>query len=121
MGFVGLFFTSISVFSGVLTFLVMQTAFKLPAFLNLPGAFAIGMSFLEFSYWLSNLFGVFDSYAYLAPPSIHWYVWLAYLALGILWYVTIITIRHRWQSRTKNQQNLEHWNPQSKSGVDWLR
>lgn len=121
MGFVVLLFVIISVFSGIFTFLAMQTAYNLPAFLNLPGAFAVGMSLLELSYWLSNLFGVFDPYAYLAPPSIPWYVWLAYLALGILWYVTIITIRHRWESRTKNQRNLEHWNPESKSGVDWLR
>lgn len=129
MGILVLLFLVFAVFGGVFTFQIMQAAFKLPVFLNVPGAFAIGSALFTFFGWLSISFGLFDSYANFRsppPPEVPWYTWLAYFAIGILWYVTIIAIRHRWRSIT-NQQNLqknrdsESWNPEGKSGVEWLR
>ena len=105
MGFMALGFFVAAVVAATFVFQFAKSVWRIPAILNLPGAFLVFNAIVSFSGWLTH--DLFERHTYMPAPDIPWHYWLVYLGLAIGWYMVMVYALLKWRATTNTSIKTE--------------
>lgn len=71
MGFIAVIYMSMAVLAAVVVFRGARVACRMPAVLNVPGAFFVFAATISLTGWITH--ELFDGYMHMPSPDVPWY------------------------------------------------
>ena len=103
MGFIAVIYMSMAILTAVVAFRGAKAAWRMPAVLNVPGAFFVFAATISLAGWITP--DLFDGYTHIPAPDAPWCSWLTYMGLAIFWYGSIAFLLTK--VREKDEASVE--------------
>ncbi len=95
MGSLALGYFWLAIGIAFLVYKSIWTAWHIPAILNLPGAFFVFSSVMQFTGWLTA--DMFASASSIPGPDVPWHSWLLFFGRAVVWDVAVLTLVIQWR------------------------